>query len=162
MHLSAHGYVHENGYRDIWQLLDHERPFPWDRFVARARQFRLTVVCYFVLDALASVPDVPNPPTCWTALRPPAWQRRLVPFIADPRAGWPADLTYSKPRSYLLHLALANRPADVLRVMVWLFFPGSRGWRNGIGYRPLAAVAGLPVAPVGGPCAGAVGLGAKS
>ncbi len=35
-------------------------------------------------------------------------------------------MAYSRPRGYLLHLALADRPADVLRVMVWLFFPGPR------------------------------------
>jgi hypothetical protein len=141
LHLSAHGYVHANGYRDIRQLLDHERPFPWDRFVARARQFRVTAICYFVLEALAAAAEAPGepgpipaglvplaagvPPAVTEALRPPAWQRRLVPIIADPRAGLAGRLALSKPRSYLLHLALADRPADVLRVTVWLFFPGA-------------------------------------
>ncbi len=142
LHLSVHSYVHENGYRDIRQLLDHERPFPWERFVARARQFRLTAACYFVLAAIASAPPPPSlpgkgaggigpspapiPPEVLAALRPPAWQRRLVPFIADPRRGLAGQLAYSRSRGYLLHLALADRPADVLRVMVWLFFPGPR------------------------------------
>jgi hypothetical protein len=35
-------------------------------------------------------------------------------------------LAYSRPRSYLLHLALADRPADVARVLAWLLFPGPR------------------------------------
>ena len=126
LHLSVHSYVHRNGYWDIRQLLDHERPFPWERFVARARQFRLTAACYFVLDALASASDVPIPQNVLETLRPPAWQRRLVPFIADPRRGLAGQLAYSRPRGNLLHLALADRPADVLRVMVWLFFPGPR------------------------------------
>ena len=129
LHLSAHGFVHENGYRDIRQLLDYERAFPWERFVARARQFRLTAICYFVLEALASAAEAPGEPgpipaAVTAALRPPAWQRRLVPYIADPRRGLAGQLVCAKPRSYLLHLALADRPADVLRVMVWLFFPG--------------------------------------
>jgi len=126
--------------------------------VARARQFRLTAACYFVLEAIANAsssigpgnrPPTPQPPPCegrgavlppllageggqggevppevLAVLRPPAWQRRLVPFIADPRRGLAGQLAYSRPRGYLLPLALADRPADVLRVMVWLFFPG--------------------------------------
>jgi hypothetical protein len=160
LHLSAHGYTHANGWRDIRQLLAHERSFPWERFVARARQFRLTAVCYFVLEAIASAsssigpenrPPTPQPPPCegrgavlppllageggqggevppavLAALRPSPWQRRLVPLIADPRQGLAGELTHSKPRGYLLHLALADRLADLLRVLVWLFFPGLR------------------------------------
>jgi hypothetical protein len=49
-----------------------------------------------------------------------------VPLIADPRQGLAGELTHSKPRGYLLHLALADRLADLLRVLVWLFFPGLR------------------------------------
>jgi hypothetical protein len=124
LHLSAHGYVHENGYRDIRQLLDHERPFPWDRFMARVRRFRLAAVCYFVLEALAA--DAPIPQEVLDALRPSAWQRRLVPLIADPRRAVAGQLAYSRPVRYLLHLALADRPVDVLRVLWWLFFPGPR------------------------------------
>jgi hypothetical protein len=121
LHLSSHAYIHPNGYRDIRQLLAYEQPFPWDDFVARARSFRLSAMCYFVLDALALMP-----PEVRAALRPPAWQRWLVPRLADPRRGLAGQLTYNRYRGYLLHLALADRPADVLRVLAWLFFPGPR------------------------------------
>jgi hypothetical protein len=126
LHLSAHSYAHENNFRDIRQLLDHERPFPWDTFVARARRFRLRSACYFVLDAVASELRASVPSDVLDVLRPPAWQRRLVPLIADPRRALAGQLAWSKPRGYLLHLALADRPMDVLRIMVWLFFPGPR------------------------------------
>ncbi|HSN74435.1 MAG TPA: nucleotidyltransferase family protein [Anaerolineae bacterium] len=126
LHLSVHGYRHENGFQDIQRLLEHEQPFLWERFVARARQFRLTAICYFVLDALASMPDVPIPAGVLAALRPPRWQRWLVPAIADARRGLAGQLVYNVSRDRLLHLALADRPADVPRLMVWLFFPGPR------------------------------------
>jgi hypothetical protein len=60
------------------------------------------------------------------ALRPPAWQRRLVPSIADPQRGLAGQLDHSKPRNYLLYLALADRPLDIPRVVASLFFPGPR------------------------------------
>lgn len=149
LHLSAHAYVHPNGWRDIPHLLAHAHPFRWDDFVARARQFRLTAACYFVLEAVASAPppfprreggaggigsSLPGeggqggevPLEILAALRPPAWQRWLVPRIADPRRGLAGQLPYSRYRGYLLHLALADRPADVVRVLAWLMFPGPR------------------------------------
>lgn len=33
-------------------------------------------------------------------------------------------MSYTRARGHALHLAVADRPADVLRVMLWLFFPG--------------------------------------
>jgi hypothetical protein len=36
------------------------------------------------------------------------------------------QLAYSRPARYLLRLAFADRPVDVLRVLWWLFFPSPR------------------------------------
>lgn len=122
LHLSAHAYVHDNGFRDIEQLLAHLQPFPWGEFVARARRRKMAAMCYFVLDAAAG----PVPPGVLDSLRPPAWQQRLVRAIVDPRQGKAGRLRVSPRAGYLLHLALADRLADVIRTLAWLFFPGPR------------------------------------
>jgi len=122
--LTAHGYVHGHALRDIQRLLEHYDPFPWAQFIARSRQFRLRSICYFVLDAAESEARPGIPQGALDSLKSPAWQRWLVRRIADPRMGLAGKLTPSRPRSYLLHLAVADRPVDVLRVLVWLLFPG--------------------------------------
>lgn len=126
LHLAGHGYLHDNGFQDIRRLLQAENPFPWEQFVQRAQQFRLTAVCYFALDALTETPDVAIPSQVLATLRRPAWQRRLVRLIADPRRGLAGQLTVSRVRNYLLYLALADRLWDIPRVVAWLLFPGPR------------------------------------
>jgi len=126
LHLTAHGYVHGHALRDIQRLLEHYDPFPWAQFITRSRQFRLRSICYFVLDATQSEAHPGIPQDVLDSLRPPTWQRWLVRHIADPRMGLAGKLTPSRPRSYLLHLAVADRAVDVLRVISWLLFPGPR------------------------------------
>jgi hypothetical protein len=127
LHLMAHSYVHMVGYRDITLLLNHYQPFEWDVFLDRVARFRLRGACYFALEAAASVQGAPVPQKVLNALCPPAWQRWVVRRIADPHRALAGSLVYSKPRGYLLHLAVADHPTDVLRVMLWLLFPG-RCW----------------------------------
>ncbi|MDH7485537.1 MAG: nucleotidyltransferase family protein, partial [Anaerolineae bacterium] len=127
LHLAAHCYVHPAGYQDIVRLLNHYQPFPWSTFVSRVTCFRLRAACYFALEAAASVLGASVPQEVLVALRPPAWQRRLVRRIADPRRALAGELPCRRPRSYLLHLSVADRPADVVAVMLWLLFPG-RHW----------------------------------
>lgn len=126
LHLSGHGYLHDNSSQDIRRLLTVEHPFPWDQFVQRARQFRLTATCYFVLDAMASRRDIVVPPEVLDALRPPRWQRQLVHSIADPLHGLAGKMLYNKARNYLLYLALADRPMKIPLVTMQLLFPGPR------------------------------------
>jgi len=126
LHLTAHSFVHPAGYRDILQLLNHHQPFPWSAFLARASHFRLRTACYFPLEAAASVLGASVPQDVLDALRPPAWQCWLVRRIADPHKGLSGALPYSRPRSYFLHLSVADRPVDVFAVMLWLLFPGRR------------------------------------
>lgn len=127
LHLAAHNYAHPAGYRDIVQLLSHHQPFPWETFLARASRSRLRTACYFALEAAASVLGAFVPQDALDALRPPRWQHWLVRRIADPHRGLTGELPYTRARSYLLHLAVADRPTDVLGVMLWLLFPG-RHW----------------------------------
>lgn len=126
LHLATHNYAHPIGYRDIVQLLNYHQPFLWSTFLARVRRFRLRTACYFALEAVASVLDAPVPQDVLDALRPAAWQCWLVRRIADPHRGLTGQLPYTRPRSRLLHLAVADRPADVLGVILWLLFPGRR------------------------------------
>lgn len=126
LHLSGHGYLHDNSSQDIRRLLTVEHPFPWDQFVQRARQFRLTATCYFVLDAMASKGDILVPPEVLDTLRPPRWQRQLVQSIADPLRGLARKMPYNKARNYLLYLALADRPVKIPLVTIQLLFPGPR------------------------------------
>jgi hypothetical protein len=126
LHLTAHGYVHPQGLRDIQKLLGYWRPFPWAHFAARACQFRMGSMCYFVLEAMCAARKIAVPREVLDVLRPPAWQHRLVRQIADPREALVGKLGASRPRSYLLHLAVADRAIDVLRVIAWLLFPGPR------------------------------------
>ena len=126
LHLTAHGYVHPQGLRDIQKLLECLRPFPWAQFAARARQFRMGSMCYFVLEAMCTAGKIAVPREVLDVLRAPAWQHWLVRQIADPREALVGNLGASRPRSYLLHLAVADRALDVLRVIAWLLFPGPR------------------------------------
>lgn len=126
LHLTAHGYAHPNGLRDIRELLGYWRPFPWAQFAARARRFRMGSMCYFVLEAMCAAGKIAVPQEVLDVLRPPAWQPWLVRQIADPRKALVGKLGASRPRSYLLHLAVADRAIDVLRVIAWLLFPGPR------------------------------------
>jgi hypothetical protein len=126
LHLAAHNYAHPRGYRDIVQVLNHHHPFPWDKFLDRARRFRLRTACFFALETTVSELDASVPSEVLAALRPPRWQRWLVRHVADPRRGLTGELPYTHARSYLLHLAVADRPIDVLNVVMWLLFPGPR------------------------------------
>jgi len=124
LHLAAHNYAHLVGYRAITQVLNHHRPFPWDVFLDRTTCFRLRAVCYFALEATATALGAPVPPDVLRALRPPRWQRWLMRRVADPRRGLTGEMGWTRERGYLVHLLVADRLSDVLRLMVWFFFPG--------------------------------------
>jgi len=124
LHLAQHGYTHLVGYSDILQLLKYHPTFDWDRFLLRARRFRLRAICYFPLEVAFSVLEAPIPPAVLKALMPPVWRRGLVRRIADPHRVLAGTLPPNKMRNYLLHLVVAERSTDVLRLLAWLFFPG--------------------------------------
>jgi hypothetical protein len=127
IHLTVHGFAHPIGFKDIGQLLDHHNAFPWDAFVARARQFRLRASCYFPLEAASVSLRIALPKHVLEVLRPAVWQRCLVRRVMDPQQVLSRQLPPSRHRSYLLHLAIADRPRDVIRLLHWLLFPGP-GW----------------------------------
>jgi hypothetical protein len=126
MHLAAHGYIHPVGYADIVQLANHFDSFPWHRFVALAKARRLQTICYFALEAAHALRGAPIPLQVLADLDPPRFQRWLVRRIADPHRILAGTLTANKARNYMLHLAVADHPADVGRLLAWLLFPGPR------------------------------------
>jgi len=126
LHLTAHGYVHPHGLHDIQRLTKYYHPFPWVQFTARARQFRMGSLCYFVLEAMAAAGNIAVPHEVLDVLRPPTWQCWLVRQIADPREALTGKLGFSKSRGYLLYLAVADRFIDIARAIAWLLLPGPR------------------------------------
>ena len=126
VHLAAHAFHHPPAYNDIAHLLRAESPFPWDRFMERAADSRLRTPAYFALAAAQKLEDAPVPDEILTKLRPSSLRRKLVEAIADPERVAAGEIPFSRPRSYLLHLALADRLRDALGVLVWLLFPGPR------------------------------------
>ena len=124
VHLAAHAFHHPPAYRDIAHLLRAEAAFPWDRFLERAADFRVCTPVYFALSAARKLEDAPVPSETLTKLKPSSLRRKLVEAIADPERVAAGEILFSRPRSYLLHLALADRPWDALGVLVWLLFPG--------------------------------------
>jgi hypothetical protein len=126
LHLTVHGYTHPVGPSDIARLLDYYRPFPWDSFVSRARDARLSYVSYFVLEAVRTLGRASVPDDVLEGLRPPSWRRALLGQVASPRRALAGEISYSRQRSYLIQLASADRLVDVLRLFVWLLFPGPR------------------------------------
>jgi hypothetical protein len=126
LHLAAHSYAHSIGYNDLVQLIKHHEPFPWGEFLDRARYFKLQAASYFPLLTIATELDAPIPCKILDELKPSFWQEVLVRFIADPRKGLSGELGYTRYRSYMLHLAIADRFRDVVVVIAKLLFPGSR------------------------------------
>ncbi len=126
VHLTVHSYGHRIGFTDIVRVVETYQPFPWERFLARAARFRLRAVCYYPLEACAAALGAAIPADVLAALRPPAWQRRLVSWIADPRRVIAGAAPGGRARSYLLQVAVAERPVDVVRPIAWLLFPGPR------------------------------------
>ncbi len=125
LHLAAHNFAHSVGYRDVAYLLARQDPFPWQAFMERVRKFRIRAISYFVLETVATSLGSPVPTYVLDDLRPHRWQRWLVRHIADPHRALSGELAYSHSRSYALHLVVADRVHDVLKVLFRLFFPGS-------------------------------------
>ena len=126
VHLAAHAFHHPPAYDDIDRLVRVEAPFPWERFLERVAEFRVCTPAYFALSAARKLKGAPVPERVLTKLRPSSLRRKLVRAIADPERVAVGEVPFSQPRSYLLHLALADRPRDALAVLVWLLFPGPR------------------------------------
>jgi len=123
-HLAFHHFVHPQGFHDIQRLLAQNPAFAWDTFLQRAAAYRLRPACYFALSTAAHSLGAPVPTEVLDRLRPGFFRRRLVRSIADPYQALAGRLIPSNERGYLLHLAIAERPWDVLRLLAWLFFPG--------------------------------------
>lgn len=124
LHLAQHAFAHPIGYRDIDRFLRHEPGFPWDRFVARAEQFRLRTAAFFPLQVAAEALGVPVPEGVLTAMRPSARRRWLVRQVADPRRALSRPVASARAREYVVHFLIADRLRDVFRVLLWLVFPG--------------------------------------
>ena len=150
LHLVHHGFAHRVGYTDISRLLSHYQPFPWEAFLSRANRFRLRTACYFPLEMAASL-GAPIPGAALDALRPPAWQQRIVRRIVDPRRVLRGEVHYPTERNSLLHLSVADRPLGVLRTVAWFFFPGPRHMADRYALRgPTQPIPGLSLASSGG------------
>jgi hypothetical protein len=124
--LAIHAFHHPPAYNDIDHLLRAEVPFPWERFLERVADFRVRTLAYFALSAARKLEGAPVPDESLARLKPSFLRRKLVEAIADPERVAAGEIPFSRPRSYLLHLALADRPRDVLGVLIWLLFPGPR------------------------------------
>lgn len=126
VHLTVHGYGHGVGFTDIVQVVAAYQPFAWELFLARATRFRLRSLCYFPLEICVAVLGASVPAHVLAALRPPTWQRRLVRWIADPQKAATGGAPVGRARGYLLQVAVAERPIDLVRPLAWLLFPGPR------------------------------------
>ena len=135
VHQVHHGFAHPIGYTDIVRLLSCYQPFPWEAFRSRANRFRLRTACYYPLEVSASILSAPIPQNILDALRPPAWQQRLVRWIADPGRVLRGEVHYSSERSSLLHLVVADRPLAVFGILAWFFYPGPRHLAERYGLR---------------------------
>ena len=159
LHLAAHGYAHAPACTDIRQLIEWHQPFPWEDFLARARRFRLAVACYFALDMARSATCAGVPDDILERLRPPRWQAWLVRRLAYGLTGRGDEGGKSGRHAYWLQLAVADRPAEILRVVGWLFLPGhdwlAERYRLSGAVRPWLACLWHPVVVVG---QGAFGL----
>jgi hypothetical protein len=124
VHLAAHAFHHPPAYNDIDHLLRAEAPFPWDRFLERVADFRVRTPVYFALSAARKLEGAPVLDGILIRLKPSFFRRKLVEAIANPERVAAGEIPFSRPRSYLLHLALADRPRDALSALIWLLFPG--------------------------------------
>lgn len=134
LHLVSHHFSHPYGFRDIENVLKKYNPFPWDVFLIKVTAARLKTSCYFVLNQIASRGNVEIPVEILDRLRPPYWQIKLVTFIADPNLASQGKIKITVERQYLLHITVADRFIDVVRVIFWLLFPGPI-WLNKRYYR---------------------------
>jgi len=124
VHLAAHAFHHPPAYNDTAHLLRAEAPFPWDQFLERVAALRVRIPAYCALAAARKLAGAPIPDEVLTRLKPSFFRRRLVEAIANPEQVAVGEVPFSRPRSYLLHLALADRPRDALSALIWLLFPG--------------------------------------
>jgi len=124
VHLSTHAFQHQPAYHDIAHLLRAEVPFPWDRFLERVTDYRVRTSAYFALSAARKLEDATIPDEILFRLQPSSLHRKVIEAIADPERVAAGEIPFSRPRSYLLHLALIDRWRDILGVLAWLFFPG--------------------------------------
>jgi hypothetical protein len=124
VHLAIHAFHHPPAYNDIDHLLRAEVPFPWERFLERVADFRVRTPAYFALSAARKLEGASIPDEILARLKPSFLRHKLVEAIANPERVAAGEIPFSRPRSYLLHLALADRLRDVLGVLMWLLFPG--------------------------------------
>lgn len=126
LHLATHGYAHGVAYNDIRQLVTHYQPFPWSDFIERARSFRLAVACFIALREAARLAAASVPADVFDALRPGVARQGLVDLMLAIRRNPSTGVPTPSKHNYLVQLTLADRPADLLGMMMWLLFPGPR------------------------------------
>jgi hypothetical protein len=121
----VNAYSHRVAGRDIAVLVNHHQPFPWQAFLERAADFRVKTACYFALEAAAVDYGSVIPPGVVEALNPPSWKKWLIHRIADPIKSMQGQVTPGN-RKYLVKMVAADRFWDVVKVLIWLFFPGPK------------------------------------
>ena len=123
-HLVAHSYAHKVGYEDAARVIRFYTPFPWEIFTCRVDNVHMRPAVYFALEALDSQYPGLVPSKILELFQPSGLQRRIVYWIADPRQVMQGESDYSHSHGYLLHVAVAGRLSDILRLLIWLMFPG--------------------------------------
>jgi hypothetical protein len=119
------GITHQIACQDIEALVNHHQPIPWKEFLESVVDFRIWTTCYFTFKAVVikNAPIIPQ--DVIKALNPPFWKKWLIHRIADPIKFIQGQIVPGN-RKYLVQLITADRTGDVVKVLFWLFFPGSK------------------------------------
>lgn len=125
LHLMVSAYTHRVAERDIVALVNHHQPFPWQAFLERATDFHVKTACYFAIEAMAVNYRAVIPPDVIEALNPPSRIKWLIHRIADPIKSMQGQVTL-RNRRFLVHIVTADRLWDVVKMLFWLFFPGTK------------------------------------
>jgi hypothetical protein len=144
LHLMGNAYSHRVAYRDIANLINFYKPFPWEEFLTQVVRSRLCTSCYIVLDIVSKEFAVEIPGYVFDAIRPHPWKKWLIYRISDPVEGL-RGRSISDNTAFLVQLISADRLWDVVRVLLWLFMPGPK-WleeRYGLSSMPEAWLACL-------------------
>jgi hypothetical protein len=121
LHISLHGFAHPRGYVDIMQLVATEE-IDWHLFSKRVRRCRIRVACFFPLWQVTRTQKVQIPEDVLAELQPGLVRRHLGMWMMSPEAQ--AKRGAGHVWEHIVWLFIVDRLRDLVRLGLWLLFPG--------------------------------------
>jgi hypothetical protein len=121
LHISMHGFAHLRGYVDIVHIVGAAQ-IDWNVFVERVRQGRLRVTSYFPLWWAERAWDVPVPAWVLQMCKPDPLRIKMGHWMVVSAVKRRLDAGHAW--NHVAQILVVDRRRDLVRALLWLFFPG--------------------------------------